>query len=109
MAFPLETSSPIAIATQIGLSTTATTTTLHPQNNHLRSISILLPIPHPSRLPPRRRRPRPLNLDPPPLPNSRLPSESQHRATSRDAQLPLALLAPVPVLGVRGGFPGVDG
>ena len=63
----------------------------------------------PNPMPPRRRRTRPLNLDPPTLHDSGVPSTRLARATNRDAVFPASFRPPLPVLGVRGRLPHLDG
>lgn len=61
------------------------------------------------RLSARRRSPRPVHLDAPPQPHGQLPGAGEQCAAERDAHVPGHVLAAVPVLGVCGRFPRVDG
>ena len=62
----------------------------------------------PQRLSPGRRATRPLLLDSAAQHNSNLPVLSLLRTANRDLRLPTNIRQVVPVLGVRGGFPGLD-
>ena len=64
---------------------------------------------HPSRrLSPRRRRTGPLDLDAAPLHDGNVPVLGACDSAVQDPTVPVPLLGAVPVLGVRGGLPGLD-
>jgi len=62
----------------------------------------------PRRLPTRRRSPRPLLMDPPPLYNRRIPHEPISPTAIRNQILPHHIWQTVPMLGVRRRLPEVD-
>jgi hypothetical protein len=64
---------------------------------------------NPPRLPTRRRATRPLNLDPPTHHGGHIPRKSICITPRRHAGFPKVLLQAVPLLGVCGRFPDVDG
>lgn len=80
----------------------------HLHNPTPRSHSNNHPLPPPN-LPPRRRNPRPLNLDLPPHPLRLLPSHRNPHPAVRNAAISRPILETVSVLVVRRGFPAVDG
>lgn len=62
----------------------------------------------PQRLPARRRPARPLQLDTAAFDNGHIPRNPTPRAADRDIRLSADIRQAVPVLGVRGGLPGLD-